>query len=52
MPPPCSYRQAAFDALTTTGLAWHVSMNANSVQGVQSAVAAGLGISGKKGSDL
>lgn len=45
MPPPCRYRQAAFDAMTTTGLAWHVSMNANSVQDVQSAVAAGLGIS-------
>jgi DNA-binding transcriptional LysR family regulator len=45
MPPPCSYRQAAFDALTTEDTAWQVSITANSVQAVQSAVAAGLGIS-------
>lgn len=45
MPPPCSYRQAAFDALTDKGLSWQVTVNANSVQGIQSAVAAGFGIS-------
>lgn len=45
MPPPCSYRKAAFDALTTAGIPWHVAVSANSVQGVQSAVTAGLGVS-------
>ena len=45
MQPPCSYRQAAFDALTAAGRAWHVAVNANSIQAVQSAVAAGLGVS-------
>ncbi len=45
MPPPCSYRKAAFDALTAAGIPWHVAVSANSVRGVQSAVTAGLGIS-------
>ena len=45
MPPPCSYRKAAYDALTTENLRFKLTMEANSIQGVQSAVAAGLGIS-------
>lgn len=43
--PPCSYRQAAFGALTGAGRTWHVTLEANSVEGVRSAVAAGLGVS-------
>ncbi len=43
--PPCSYRQAAFDALATVDRPWRITMEANSIQGVQSAVAADLGIS-------
>lgn len=45
MPPPCSYRKAAYDALATENLRFKLTMEANSIQGVQSAVAAGLGIS-------
>lgn len=45
MPAPCSYRQKAFDALTKIGRQWKLSIEANSVQAVQSAVRAGLGIS-------
>jgi len=45
MQPPCSYRQAAFDALAAADRAWRVTMEANALQGVQSAVAAGLGVS-------
>ena len=42
---PCSYRQIAFDALTKTATPWKVSIDANSVQAVQSAIRAGLGVS-------
>jgi len=42
---PCSYRQIAFDALTKAGKPWKLSIDANSVQAVQSAIRAGLGIS-------
>ena len=45
MHPPCSYRQIAFDALTKIGQPWKMSIEANSVQAVQSAIRAGLGIS-------
>ena len=45
MPPPCSYRQAAYDCLTAGNFRFRVAMEANSIQGVQSAVAAGLGVS-------
>ncbi len=45
MQPPCSYRKAAFDSLAQAEMPWNVAINANSIQGVQSAVAAGLGIS-------
>ena len=45
MHPPCSYRQIAFDALTKTGMPWKTSIDANSVQAVQSAIRAGLGVS-------
>ncbi len=45
MPPPCSYRKAAYDALATENFRFKLTMEANSIQGVQSAVAAGLGIS-------
>lgn len=42
---PCSYRKIAFDALTREGIAWKLSIDANSVQAVQSAIRAGLGVS-------
>ncbi len=45
MHPPCSYRQIAFDALTKIGSPWKMSIDANAVQAVQSAIRAGLGVS-------
>ena len=42
---PCGYRQIAFDALTKAAISWKSSIDANSVQAVQSAVRAGLGVS-------
>ena len=42
---PCSYRQIAFDALTKAGKAWKLSIDANSVHAVQSAIRAGVGAS-------
>ena len=45
MHPPCSYRQIAFDSLTSVGQPWKMSIEANSVQAVQSAIRAGLGVS-------
>ncbi|NNE93008.1 MAG: LysR family transcriptional regulator [Verrucomicrobiales bacterium] len=45
MHPPCSYRKIAFDSLTKAGKPWKMSIEANSVQAVQSAIRAGLGIS-------
>ncbi|WP_086931988.1 LysR family transcriptional regulator [Agarilytica rhodophyticola] len=42
---PCSYRQIAFDALATNKMSWKVSIDANSVHAVQSAIYAGLGLS-------
>lgn len=45
MPSPCSYRKIALDALTSAGKSWKMSMEANSVQAVQAAVRAGLGMS-------
>ena len=45
MPPPCSYRKAAFDALTAENRRFKVTMEANSIHGVLSAVTAGLGVS-------
>tara|TARA_R110002096_G_scaffold16106_57_gene55379 strand:- start:546 stop:1436 length:891 start_codon:yes stop_codon:yes gene_type:complete len=45
MHPPCSYRQIAFDSLTKVGQPWKMSIEANSVQAVQSAIRAGLGVS-------
>ncbi|MEG3639612.1 LysR family transcriptional regulator [Magnetococcus sp. PR-3] len=45
MHPPCSYRQIAFDALAKTGTSWKLSIDANSVHAVQSAIRAGLGVS-------
>jgi len=42
---PCSYRQIAFDALTKVERPWKLSIEANSVQAVQSAIQAGLGVS-------
>ncbi len=43
--PPCSFRQIAFEALTKIGTPWKLSIDTNSVQGVQSAIRAGLGVS-------
>ncbi|MEM7601769.1 MAG: LysR family transcriptional regulator, partial [Verrucomicrobiota bacterium] len=45
MHPPCSYRKIAFDSLTSVGRSWKMSIEANSVQAVQSAIRAGLGVS-------
>lgn len=45
MHPPCSYRQIAFDSLTKIGKPWKLSIEANSVQAVLSAIRANLGIS-------
>ena len=45
MHPPCSYRRIAFDALTKAAMPWKLSIDANSVQAVQSAIRAGLGVS-------
>ncbi|MEM9081442.1 MAG: substrate-binding domain-containing protein, partial [Verrucomicrobiota bacterium] len=45
MPSPCSYRALAFDLLTKVGRAWKMSIEANSVEAVCSAVDAGLGVS-------
>lgn len=42
---PCSYRQIAFDALTKASKAWKLSIDANSVHAVQSAIRAGVGAS-------
>ncbi len=45
MPPPCSYRKAAYDSLTAEKFRFEVAMEANSINGVQSGVEAGLGVS-------
>ncbi|MEM7697557.1 MAG: LysR family transcriptional regulator [Verrucomicrobiota bacterium] len=45
MHPPCSYRQIAFDSLTRIGQSWKLSIEANSVQAVLSAIRAELGVS-------
>lgn len=45
MHPPCSYRQIAFDVLSRNDTRWKISIDANSVHAVQSAIRAGLGIS-------
>jgi DNA-binding transcriptional LysR family regulator len=42
---PCSFRKVAFDALAKSAKSWKVSINANSLQAVQSAIRAGLGVS-------
>lgn len=42
---PCSFRKVAFDALAKIARPWKVSINANSLQAVQSAIRAGLGVS-------
>jgi DNA-binding transcriptional LysR family regulator len=42
---PCSYRGIAFDALTKASKQWKLSIDANSVHAVQSAIRAGLGVS-------
>lgn len=44
MPPPCIYRQIAFDSLAQIDLPWRMSIEANSFEAVQSAIRAGLGI--------
>lgn len=43
--PPCSYRNAAFESLAKAERPWNFALSANSIQGTQSAVAAGLGVS-------
>ena len=45
MQPPCSYRKAALDSLSKAGIMWQESVSVNSIQAIQSAVAAGFGIS-------
>jgi DNA-binding transcriptional LysR family regulator len=44
MPSPCHYRSIVFDALTKIAKPWKLSFEANSVQALQSAVRAGLGV--------
>ncbi|MDP0491652.1 MAG: LysR family transcriptional regulator [Verrucomicrobiota bacterium JB023] len=44
MPSPCSYRQLAFDALAKLSRPWKIAIEANSVQAVQTAIQAGLGL--------
>ncbi len=44
-PQPCSYRQLAFESLSKAGKQWKLSIEANSVQAIQSAIKAGLGLS-------
>ncbi len=45
MKAPCSYRQAAIDALESSGIIWSEEASVNTIQGIISAVAAGFGIS-------
>lgn len=45
MQAPCTYRQTAIDALSEAAIPWTVVTETNSIQGVQSAVMAHLGIS-------
>jgi DNA-binding transcriptional LysR family regulator len=45
MQPPCSYKKAAFDSLAKAERSWNFTLSATSIQGTQSAVAAGLGVS-------
>lgn len=45
MQPPCSYRKAAFDSLAKSEVTWQMGHTANSIQAVQSAISAGLGVS-------
>lgn len=42
---PCAHRVAAFDALTSIGKAWRLTMETNAAAGLISAVSAGLGVS-------
>lgn len=42
---PCTYRSEAIDALETSGIGWRIAAEVNSMQGVRSAVQAGLGLS-------
>jgi DNA-binding transcriptional LysR family regulator len=44
MPAPCAYRKIVFDALTQIAKPWKLSIEANSVQAVQSSIRAGLGV--------
>lgn len=44
MPNPCSYRKVVFDSLTKIAKPWKLSIEANSMQAVQSSIRAGLGI--------
>ncbi len=45
MKAPCSYRKAALDSLNKSGMIWKESVSVNSIQGIQSAVSAGFGVS-------
>ncbi|MBK1833838.1 LysR family transcriptional regulator [Roseibacillus ishigakijimensis] len=45
MPSPCSYRAIAFDTLAKINRTWKLSIEANSVQAVESTLQAGLGLS-------
>ncbi len=45
MQEPCSYRLASIHALTSGDLTFRVTVEADSILGIQSAVAAGLGVS-------
>jgi DNA-binding transcriptional LysR family regulator len=44
LPPPCSYRAAAVDALDRIGRGWEIVFTSPSIMGVQAAVTAGFGV--------
>ena len=45
MRPPCTFRRASLEALSDAAISWRVTTETNSIQAVQAAVRAGLGIS-------
>lgn len=45
MKAPCSYRKAALESLAAEGVMWSESVSVNTIQGIQSAVGAGFGVS-------
>jgi DNA-binding transcriptional LysR family regulator len=44
LPPPCTYRALAIEALGQTGVAWKIVCTASGIMSIQAAVAGGLGV--------